>query len=182
MDDVPEEITFLRWECELENDSLQVMRVQYLEGGLEFGTRTGDDELTSYSNPPLIDLKGSKLVVTVFSLEKSAIFDVSFFGTNGFRVLDEGGLTDIWCHYDKKKAVGLGDASLFRLSGHGWSKESFLSFFNNPFSWMISTSWDCVEVISANEPQVTLVKEIAGTKGSVPKDLIESLFDPTTIH
>jgi hypothetical protein len=182
MNDIPDEVTFLPWDCELTNDTLHVMRVQYLEGDLEYGTRTGDNEFTFYASPARVDLNKQKLVVTVFSQEKSAVFDLSFFDTFGFRVLDECGLTEIWNEYDKKRAVGLGGARLFRISGHSWSKESVLSFLPSPYSWMISTDWDCVEVISMNEPQIERIDEVTGVKGPVPDDPIDSFFNPPTKH
>jgi hypothetical protein len=184
LDEIPDEVTFLPWECELTHDTLHVMRVQYLEGNLEYGTRTGDQEFTFFNTPALASLSGYQLVITLFSLEKSSIFDVSFFNTNGFRVFDEHGLTEMWGDGEAWKKAGLGKASLFRVSGHGWTKESPLSFTmcSNYFSWMITTDWDCVEVISANEPQVTMVKAIEGVAGPVPDDPIESLFYPPTKH
>jgi hypothetical protein len=156
-------VTFEPWDSDISDDDLHVMQVQYLRGELQFGIRTGDDEWTTYTRPATLDLP-SDLRILLFNVTRESVYTIDFYGVSAFRVLDEHGLLEIW------NAGQRPNRALFRVGGHGWTKESELSFFmpGQSFSWMIATSNDCVEVISYNIPKISCVESVIGEVGEVP--------------
>lgn len=172
------EIEFEAWDSEISDDELHVMQVQYLRGELQFGARTGDNEWTSYRRPAATDLP-SDLRILLFSVTKESVYTVDFYGVSAFRVLDEHGLVEIW------NAGQRPNSAMFRVGGHGWTKESELSFLmaGQTYSWMIVTENDCVEVISGNIPKISFLEKVQGDVGEVPAppDIAE-LLNPSTRH
>ena len=81
-------------------------------------------------------------------------FTVYFEVVAGFRMLDEGDLTDVWSHsdYDPK-------ASVYRVVSGGWlglekSRPSFLSdFVGNVTEYLITSGNECVSVLAETEPE-----------------------------
>jgi hypothetical protein len=172
------EIEFELWESDISDDDLHIMQVQYLRGELSFGTRIGEDEWTSYNRAATTNLP-SDLRILLFSVTKESIYTVDFYGVNAFRVLDEHGLLEIW------NAGQRPNGALFRVGGHGWTKESELSFFmaGQTHSWMIATNNDCVEVVSINVPKVSFVEKLIGEVGEVPAHPdIADILSPNTRH
>jgi hypothetical protein len=74
---------------------------------------------------------------------------------SAFRVLDEHGLMEFWG--ETTRQGGMPAQSTFRVRNHGWTKESMLSFLpTDGWSYVVATDFDCVEIVSANPPLVTL--------------------------
>ena len=51
----------------------------------------------------------------------------------------------------------------FKIKGHGWHKESPLSFFmgnDNEWSYLLVTGDECLEVICRGEPKIRVVEKI----------------------
>ncbi|TMP30632.1 hypothetical protein [Pseudoalteromonas rubra] len=94
-----------------------------------------------------------ELVARVFHEESQTIYELLFESVNGFRCLDEHGLTEIWSNNRPT-------LNTFKIKGHGWHKESPLTFFmgnDGEWSHLIVTADECLEVICSASP---IVKEI----------------------
>ncbi|MCG9656861.1 hypothetical protein VME0621_03071 [Vibrio mediterranei] len=105
------------------------------------------------------ELKGSErhkdyaLIVSVFHEETETLYDVMFETVSGFRLLDEGGLLELW-------AVGEKFPNCALIKGHQWSKESpitFISGYEDEWSHLMATSDECVEIVSHKHPDIKLV-------------------------
>ncbi|MCO7188571.1 MULTISPECIES: hypothetical protein [unclassified Pseudoalteromonas] len=94
-----------------------------------------------------------ELVARVFHEESETIYELLFESVNGFRCLDEHGLTEVWSNIRPT-------LNTFKIKGHGWHKESPLTFFmgnDGEWSHLIVTADECLEVICSASP---IVKEI----------------------
>ncbi|ABV38301.1 hypothetical protein Ssed_3697 [Shewanella sediminis HAW-EB3] len=115
----------------------------------------GDEWSVSYPDGKTYRLPmptGSKeiLTLTLFHLETEAIYELRFQSASAFRVLDEGGLLDIWSEKQTNH-------NCFKVKGHGWSEGSPVSFAmgsDDGFSYCISTDDDCVEVVCDQPPEI----------------------------
>lgn len=100
--------------------------------------------------------KNNELVARVFHENSETLYEVAYENVNGFRNLDEHGLTDIW-NSDHP------DSNTFKIKGHGWHKESPLTFFmgnSDEWSHLIITGDECLEVICQSPPTVKVIKKI----------------------
>jgi len=121
----------------------------------------GDEWSVSYPGGKTYRLPiatGSKeiLTLTVFHLETEGLYELRFPSASAFRVLDEGGLLDIWA---EKETVH----NCFKVKGHGWSEESPVSFAmgsDDGFSYFITTGDDCVEVVCDRPPEITFKQKL----------------------
>ena len=80
----------------------------------------------------------------------------TFIEVVAFRLLDEGGLTELWAAEDNQPRPAF---ATFRVRGHGWSRESPIPFIHGTdhgWSFVIATITDCVEVLTRSEPRVEL--------------------------
>jgi hypothetical protein len=84
-------------------------------------------------------------------------FEYFFDRARGFRVLDEGDLIPFWRSQSYKPAY-----ALHRVDSGGWLEQekmsgnltTTLAVFDNVKEWLITSGMDCVNVISANAPQI----------------------------
>lgn len=109
------------------------------------------------------DLEGSKrhsdyqLIISVFHEESESLYDVMFEAVSGFRLLDEGGLLELWTQGTKFPNSAL-------IKGHLWSKESpltFISGFEDEWSHLIATSDECAEIVSDQHPEIRFIEKIS---------------------
>jgi len=144
-------IEFARWATEVENDDLTFAGISY------FATDHvlfPDLELALPGAPqnPEFDL-----VATFFSREKQAIVRVLGQNVGAFRVLDEGGLVDLWVASKERPRPG---RTTFRVRGHGWQQESELEWVMGAppdgYSYMVATRWQCLEMICYDPPHITI--------------------------
>lgn len=94
-----------------------------------------------------------ELVARVFHEESQTIYELLFESVNGFRCLDEHGLTEVWSEQRPK-------FNTFKIRGHGWHKESPLTFFmgnDGEWSHLIVTSDECLEVVCRESPTVKVI-------------------------
>jgi len=97
--------------------------------------------------------KNYELIARVFHEDSQTIFELLFESVNGFRCLDEHGLTEVWNNNRP-------NFNTFKLKGHGWHKESPLTFFmgnDGEWSHLIVTADECLEVVCSESP---IVKEL----------------------
>ncbi|KTE24362.1 MULTISPECIES: hypothetical protein [unclassified Sphingopyxis] len=157
-------IFFKSWMTDYSDDDLQVLRVAYLTGELHATTRLDDGRYAHYA------LQGEatsefKLAIKLFSYTKSRVFEVLFYDVTAYRVLDEHGLCDLW-------PLDRPNRAMFKVGGHGWTKESPISFaFGGDESWMIATDWDCVEIISTSQP---IVRDLAPVEREIVDEPLEA--------
>ncbi|PKP93256.1 MAG: hypothetical protein CVT77_06320 [Alphaproteobacteria bacterium HGW-Alphaproteobacteria-16] len=150
--EVPNGIEFAPWNTVVESDDLHMVRLRYGEG---------PSKVDFPSDGFALELPGdevgrtSRLEATFLSREKRAAVVFYFENVSAFRVLDEHGLLDIW---NASMHLPRPANSTFKVRGHKWQEESFLSWemFDCKFSLMIATNWDCLEVVTADEPRVEL--------------------------
>lgn len=94
--------------------------------------------------------KKYKLIARVFHEDSQTIFELFFESVNGFRCLDEHGLTEIW-------SSNRPHLNTFKLKGHAWHKESPLTFFmgnDGEWSYLLVTSDECLEVVCSEMPVI----------------------------
>ena len=102
--------------------------------------------------------RNNDLIARIFHKESESLFEVHYDWVSGFRCLDEHGLDELW----GSRSKGLG--CTFRVKGHGWHRESPLTFFmGNKGEWshMIVTQDDCLEVVCADTPMIRLIGRVA---------------------
>jgi len=101
--------------------------------------------------------KAQELEALFFSRQQRAVVTFTFKKVNAFRVLDEGGLLEVWEASSKKPRPA---GTTFRVRGHGWQGESVLAWVHGTdkehYSFMIATGWECLEVVAFEEPAVVL--------------------------
>ncbi|MCO7204943.1 MULTISPECIES: hypothetical protein [Pseudoalteromonas] len=140
---------FQSWPTPFENGSLWLV-------DLSWGTKEWTLEK---SNGVKYLIKGDakheyhELVARVFHEESQTIYELLFESVNGFRCLDEHGLTEVWSEQRPK-------FNTFKIRGHGWHKESPLTFFmgnDGEWSHLIVTSDECLEVVCRESPTVKVI-------------------------
>ena len=140
---------FQSWPTPFENGSLWLV-------DLSWGTKEWTLEK---SNGVKYLIKGDEkhenheLVARVFHEESQTIYELLFESVNGFRCLDEHGLTEVWSEQRPK-------FNTFKIRGHGWHKESPLTFFignDDEWSHLIVTSDECLEVVCLESPIVKVI-------------------------
>ena len=140
---------FQSWPTPFENGSLWLV-------DLSWGTKEWTLEK---SNGVKYLIKGDakheyhELVARVFHEESQTIYQLLFESVNGFRCLDEHGLTEVWSEQRPK-------FNTFKIRGHGWHKESPLTFFignDGEWSHLIVTSDECLEVVCRESPIVKVI-------------------------
>ena len=140
---------FQSWPTPFENGSLWLV-------DLSWGTKEWTLEK---SNGVKYLIKGDakheyhELVARVFHEESQTIYELLFESVNGFRCLDEHGLTEVWSEQRPK-------FNTFKIRGHGWHKESPLTFFignDGEWSHLVVTSDECLEVVCRESPIVKVI-------------------------
>ena len=126
---------------------------------LSWGTKTWTLEKadgTKYEIKGNEKLENINLIARVFHLKSEMLYEISFGIVNAYRCLDEHGLTDVWSSNPPK-------VNTFKIKGHGWHKESPLSFFmgsDSEWSFLLVTGDECLEVICRGEPKIRAVEKI----------------------
>jgi len=118
----------------------------------EWKTGVENDELDLVS----ISLNADHTLTAIFlSLTKQLEVKFEFQDARAFRVLDEGGLLELWAASQERPRPA---QTTFRVRGHTWQYESPLAWVHGTaepyFSYMIATDWDCLEVVSYDAPTV----------------------------
>ena len=118
-----------------------------------------------YPNGKKYSVSGSKaheeydLIARVFHVESETLYNICYGVVNGYRCLDEHGLTELWNGNSPKK-------NTFKVKGHGWHKESPLTFFmgnSEEWSHLLVTNDECLEVVCQKPPVVQVNQKIEAT-------------------
>ncbi len=100
------------------------------------------------------DPEGRDLVARIHVRDAASIYRLVFPTIAAMRLLDEGGLLELW-----EKTTELGGRpgrTTFRVRNHAWTRESALSFLaSDGWSFVIATDDECLEVVSATAPEIT---------------------------
>jgi hypothetical protein len=132
---------FGRWETPFENAGVWIENVVY--------------------DPPSLAVRLS-VYQTEWHVSESALspeptYRVSFPRIRAFRVLDEGGLLELWANTPDEGRPG---ACTFQVRNHMWTHESPVSFASSDgWSYVIATDAECVEVVSRPEPEPEITLE-----------------------
>lgn len=95
----------------------------------------------------------SDLMARVYVYETDKMYRVTFDTISAVRLLDEGGLLELWGK--TAEFGGRPGRTTFRVRNHGWTKESPISFLcANGWSFVIASQDECLEVVSANQPKI----------------------------
>ena len=124
----------------------------------EWATGVDNDNLSLVS----LGLTQERVLSAVFfSSEKNREVRFTFFDARAFRVVDEGGLLELWA---ASKETPRPAESTFRVRGHAWQAESPLAWIHGSdqsgFSYIVATDWDCLEVIVQDPPTVEMLDDV----------------------
>ncbi|WP_298397338.1 hypothetical protein [Sphingobium sp.] len=148
-------IEFARWETVVERDELTLTGLTYV---------CADTVTYPEAELAVSDLKydpSYALQARFLSRQKQAIVNVTARNVRAFRVLDEGGLVDIWTAARQEGGIS---HSTFRVRGHGWQTESELEWLMEDapggYSYLIATPWQCLELVCRNPPEIEIAPAI----------------------
>jgi hypothetical protein len=147
-------VQFAPWCTPVENDDLQLISVSF--GGS--GEINYPNDGVSLRLPSDCAVPNSQeLEATFFSREQRAVVTFKFTEVNAFRVVDEGGLLEMW---EASSRTPRPAGTTFRVRGHGWQAESALAWIHGAdkdhYSYMIATGWECLEVVGFKDPAIEL--------------------------
>lgn len=127
-------------------------------GGVQFSAWSTDVENDDLRLLSLSLSEKRVLTAMFFSREKDRRVRFTFVDARAFRVLDEGGLVELWT---ASKTSSRPAETTFRVRGHSWQAESPLAWVHGSddtgFSYFVATDWDCLEVVVAEQPTVELL-------------------------
>lgn len=96
----------------------------------------------------------SKLVIQLHVKDDGAVFLIEFENVDAFRVIDEGGLLNVW--ETTKTRGGRPAQTTFKVRNSLWTQESPVSFLTSDgWSFIVATDWDCAEIVTNSEPKIT---------------------------
>lgn len=130
------EIEFLEWDTPFKNTRNGILEATYV------GSNSSETD------------KNWDLKIRIHDYDNDKNYSIFFDNISGFRILDEHGLVDLWTVGSNRPAQ-----STFKVRNHSWHKESPATFFfgshpDGEYSFVISTDWDCAEVVCKNTPRI----------------------------
>lgn len=139
---------FAEWHTPFENADLLVLEIAYAP---ELALAESEPECFDAS---LFRQRDSKaLTIRLYDNATAKIYRVRFASVWAFRVLEDHGLMEIWA--ETKKRGGRPAHATFLIRNHLWTKESPFTFVHSDgWSYMIATQEDCVEIVSAQPPDI----------------------------
>ena len=156
------EIELGPWETPFADRRLAIVDVVYGNGGVEIVDHRRDRRLRV---PPSREVAESELRIRALALDDGSLYSVRFARVTAFRLLDEGGLLELWT---ATEALGGRPArTTFRARGHSWSRESPIPFEHaGGWSYVLATDNECVEVLSDVAPAIALEQRVEPTPGT----------------
>lgn len=151
-----EKIQFEEWKTPFEEGDLSILDLHWENDSFFYQTR---DRKVVRLERNLLN-KEIELQVHIIDLSTEFVYEINFFKVNGFRLLDEHGLLEIWEARDRK---GINLNATFKVRNHLWSKESPLTFFHgNSGEWshLISTENECLEVVCIEAPTIRSLDQV----------------------
>lgn len=132
----------------------------FTAGGVQFAawaTGVENDDLRLIS----LSLTTERTLTAVFfSSDKDRNVRFTFLDARAFRVLDEGGLLQLWA---ASKTTSRPAETTFRVRGHAWQAESPLAWVHGSdetgFSYLVATDWDCLEVVVSEPPTIEMLED-----------------------
>lgn len=161
-------IEFAEWITPFQNDDIQILEVQFLNGGFEYLDHKRN---IGFKSEPTREIDGTDLLVRIRALPRgedlsvssvASIYSLKFESIGGFRVMDEGGFPDFW--NATVRQGGRPALSTFKVRNHLWSWESAVPFAmqtSDGWSYVIATNDDCVEVLCKDKPAIRFEKTVA---------------------
>lgn len=151
-------VEFAPWQTQIANATVDLLEVRYLDGRLESDYPQKGRRYRKGPRTPGLP-NACELAATLFVPDEERIYRIKYAGVEGFRVLDERGLMELW---DATASGGRPANTTFRVRGHGWSRESPLTFCypHECWSWMLASDWDCLEVVCNTEPVVERLEAV----------------------
>ena len=155
-------VEFAPWATVVEGDDLTLVSTTFKSGSYvdypdEGVTLTLDGEDQPYGVLEAVFLSREKRRAVRFSCQS----------VWAFRVLDEGGLLELWEASSRTPRPAF---ATFRVRGHAWQDESVLMWVHGAdsehFSWMIATNAECLEIVTCEELQVEVLSDASVTVSS----------------
>jgi len=149
-------IQFEEWKTPFSDGDLQIIDLHWGDGS--FSCRTKEGKEFKLEQNPLF--KNVELQTHILNLNDGCLYKINYSQVNGFRMLDEHGLLEIW---EKRDEQAIKLKSTFKVKNHLWSKESPLTFFmadSNEWSHVVSTDSECLEVVCGDIPSITLIDRV----------------------
>jgi hypothetical protein len=143
-------VEFDRWQTPFENSEIEIIEVIYAP---EF--RWSETGISRYrKNSSIKEGKNSHLSILIQDDETDKFYRISFKHIVAIRLMDEGGLEEIWSEkFRLEKPVGL---TTFQVRNHSWVKESILEFLKTDgWAYMIATRGNCLEIVSTIPPTIS---------------------------
>jgi len=165
---VTDALQFEEWETPFWGGDLQIIDLHWGDGS--FSCRTKEGKEFKLEENPLF--KNVELQAHILDLSDGCLYRINYSQVNGFRLLDEHGLLELWEERDKQK-VKL--KSTFKVKNHMWSKESPLTFFHgnsDEWSHVVSTDNECLEVVCENTPSIVKIGQVTPVYYPKKKDKI----------
>ncbi len=150
-------IQFEEWKTPFSEGDLHIIDLHWGNGS--FWCRKKEGKEFRLEGNPLF--KNVELQAHVLNLNDGCLYKMSYSQVNGFRMLDEHGLLEIWGARDKQ---GIELKQTFKVKNHLWSRESPLTFFHgHPDEWshVVSTDNACLEVVCGETPSIAKIDKIA---------------------
>lgn len=153
-------VQFSPWDTEVKDDDLTLVSITFKANpNVSFpnegvSVQFGDEEEAPYGFLDAIFL----------SREKRSAVQFLFQSVWAFRVLDEGGLMQLWEASSRTPRPAF---ATFRVRGHAWQDESALVWVTGTdkehFSYMVATQNECLEVVTHERPKVQILPPAAIT-------------------
>jgi len=159
------------WNTLLDGSELHILSAGFSRDN-EWGLGIKNEKYYEADNTHFHNPDFTHLVVRVFSETLEAIYQFHFYNVGAFRILDEHGMQEIIEALEATNTY-----PTFRVRHHGWSKESPLSFHmgtEGGWAYVIMTGWDCVEVLSINEPRVVFESQVEPQEGPLPNPFLDA--------
>ncbi|SDD83039.1 hypothetical protein SAMN04488071_1410 [Kordiimonas lacus] len=168
MTEQPPLVEFERWETPFEFSDTVIFDVQYGNGGFYLYLAEGQK---LWDLAPSNEKNYDSLTIRLFCPDDQTVYRIEFDQIGAHRVLDEGGLLQLWSSDERRKIRNKSDKPpmTFRVRGHGWSEESPVSFIHSTtdgWSFVISSSITCVEVLSFNPPEIIAEQKLSPQRPS----------------
>ena len=149
-------VTFSSWQTPFSDAKIEIIDLCFGNGGVD----SQIDEHGSFKKDAERSIGMSDLSVRVLVYETREVCQLHYKDVFAFRVVDEGGLNEIW--QATSEQGGRPGETTFRVAGHTWSKENEFGFANvsEQGAFMLATDWDCLEVLCIEPPEIKVLEKI----------------------
>lgn len=141
------EFEFGEWATPFTDAAVEILEIAY-------APRDTGPHMPVHAPSHLRGQDGRDLVARVHARDAKSIYRVVFPVIAAMRLLDEGGLIELW--QKTQELGGRPGRTTFRVRNHAWTHESVVSFLaSDGWSFVIASDDECLEVVSLTAPIIT---------------------------